>query len=46
MSKKNRRRDAANIPTHLAPVLDGTSKETGEKSHTISMTGNQSLFFN
>lgn len=45
MSKKNRRRDAANIPTHLAPVLDGTSKETGEKSHTISMTGNQSLFF-
>jgi pilus assembly protein CpaF len=44
MSRKNHGRNSANNPPHV-PAPDGNLKQAGEKSHTISMTGNQSLFF-
>ena len=45
MSRKNHGRNAANISPQVLSVSDRTSKQAGEKSHTVSMTGNQSLFF-
>jgi len=45
MSRKNRRQDTANILPQAVQVSDSTPNQVSEKIHTISMTGNQSLFF-